>query len=192
MTLTPGPPYNDDAAGRRHAGPPASGTGRRVLPARLVLLGALILVLLIVTGTGSVRTWWAHRLGDVTGGSRPADYVIGLVVGLLPVIGVMLGALGRRGARRLMRMFVLGATGFVLTYLLAPSPARYLSNHATARVFEHDAPGYLPGVVTGIGIWLLAVVVGVLRMRRWWRRNVRHATTRDQDGRGSSHRIIDV
>jgi hypothetical protein len=182
VTLTPG--RYDDARSE----PPR----RRVpnaLAARIALIGALVLVILIATSTGSVRDWWAEHLGDVTNGSRAADFCIGLVVGLLPVLGVLLGTVRTRGPRRLFRMFLFGGTGFVLTYLLAPSPARYLSDHESTRIFEAEVPGYLPGVVTGIAVWLVAVVLAVLRARRWWRRVTRQGA-REPDGPPS--RVIDI
>lgn len=183
---TPGPPY-DEGTGR-----PGARRGLPV-PGRAVLLGALIVVVLIVTSTGSTRNWWAHRLHDLTGGSRPADYVIGLVVGLLPVIGVALGAFRARGARRVFRMLLLGGCGFITTYLLSPSPARYLSDRSTGAVFNHLAPDYLIGVFTGAMVWLALLVVAVVRARAAWRRFTRRGTTvRDQDGRGSSHKVIDI
>lgn len=187
MTLTPDP-YDD---GRQ---PPSSrGRRSRLLPTRLVLLGGLILLILIATSSGSVRDWWADHLGDVTNGSRVADYVIGLVVGLLPLIGVALGAVRVRGPRRILRMFTYGGTGFVLTYLLAPSPGRYLADHESARVFEREVPGYLPGVLTGTAIWVIAVILGVFRARRWWRR----VTARFTGGAGTEDRpepprVIDI
>ncbi|HET7530889.1 MAG TPA: hypothetical protein VFJ98_08020 [Mycobacteriales bacterium] len=181
MTLTPGS-YDDGTAPRS----PRRRRGPSALPARLALIGALIVLVLIATSTGSVRDWWARHLGDVTSGSRAADFGIGLVVGLLPLIGVLLGTVRARGPRRLFRMFVFGGAGFVVTYLLAPSPARYLSDHESTRIFQHEVPGYLPGVVTGIAVWVVAVVVGVLRARRWWHR----VTRRGPDG--PPPRVIDI
>jgi hypothetical protein len=183
VTLTPDP-YGDSP-------PPTASRRRRLVPTRLVLLGALILLILIATSSGSVRDWWARHLGDVTGGSRPVDFVIGLVIGLLPLIGVVLGAVRTRGPRRILRMFTYGGAGFVITYLLAPSPGRYLADHASAQVFEREVPGYLPGVLTGTAIWVIAVILGVLRARRWWRR----ITGQRRDARSEpsdSPRIIDI
>jgi hypothetical protein len=185
VTLTPDP-YDDGPQPPR-----ARGRGYRAVPTRFMLIGALILLILIATSTGSVRDWWARHLGDVTGASKPVDFVIGLVIGLLPLIGVMLGAVRTRGPRRIFRMFLYGGVGFIATYLLAPSPGRYLADHDSARVFEREVPGYLPGVLTGTAIWIVAVVLGGLRARRWWRR----VTGQRRDGRAEppeSPRIIDI
>jgi hypothetical protein len=188
VTLTPDP-YGDSPS-------PDGGRRRRsrALPARLVLIGALILLVLIVTSTGSVRDWWARHLGDVTSGSWVADFVIGLVIGLLPLIGVVLGAVRARGPRRIFRMFVLGGAGFIGTYLLAPSPGKYLADHASAQVFEREVPGYLPGVLTGIAIWVVAFILGMLRARRWWRRVTARFTGPPDDGpdRPERPRVIDI
>src|SRR4051794_36693585 len=119
---------------------------RRRVPARFWLLGVLVAVLLIVTATNGVRSWWAHRLHDMTGGNTTADYVIGLVVGLLPLIAVGLGALRSRRHgrfRRAWRMFLFGATGFLITYLLSPSLARLITSSSSRHVFQQQAPGYL-------------------------------------------------
>lgn len=187
MTLTPDP-YGD---GR----PPLSGRDRRsrMVPTRVVLIGALILLILIATSSGSVRDWWAEHLGDVTNGSRVADFIVGLVIGLLPLIGVVLGAVRVRGPRRILRMFTYGGAGFVLTYLLAPSPGRYLADHESAEVFQREVPGYLPGVLTGTAIWVIAAILGLLRARRWWRRvKTRFAGPADGPDRPEPPRVIDI
>ncbi len=171
-------------------GGPAAGPRRR-LPARVAVFGALLVVVLILTSSGSIRSWWAHRLHDVTGASRPADYVLGLVVGLLPVAGVVAGAIGRKkrnGIARVLRMIWFGSTGFVVTYLLSPSPAQFLSHHATVEVFDQQAPGYLAGVFTGVLLWLAALVVAAIRARTWWRRFTSPRPPQPPDGQ----RIIDV
>ena len=188
MTVTSGPTSYDGNP------PPRQPRRTRVLPARVALLLSIIVVLLIITSTSSIRTWWAHRLHDVTSGSWTADYVIGLVVGLLPVIGVVLGALRARGPRRAFRMFVFGALGFVLTYLVAPSPASWLAHQSASRVFDRLAPGYLAGVFTAIMLWLAFLVIGVARARARWRRFRDRALARHAppDGPPTTHRVIDV
>lgn len=190
------PPYDDGDSRRGRA----SGTGlggriggpaapRRGLPARLAVLAALVVVVLVATSRGSIRSWWAHRLHDVTGGSWPADFLIGLVVGLLPLLGVLAGAfLARRQRRavpvRVLRMLAFGALGFVLTYLVSPSPVYFLVHHASTRVFGSQAPGYLAGVFTGAVVWLAALVLAGLRARSWWR-----GVTR---AHRAGHRVIDI
>jgi hypothetical protein len=178
----------------------ARGGRRRELPARLAVLGALIVVVLIVTGSSSIRSWWAHRLHDLTGGSWGGDYVIGLVIGLLPPLGVLLGAVAARRHRvprlaRLARMLLFGAVAFLVTFLLSPSPVHFLGQHPSTRIFDHAAPGYLAGVLTGEVLWLAALVVAALRVRAWWRRlKATHGVVpprpgaRQQDG----HRVIDI
>jgi len=133
------------------------------------LLGVLVVVvLLLVAGNGS-RSWWAQRVGDLTGHNRAADFGIGLVVGLLPVIAVAVAALSRH-RRRALRMFVAGAVAFVVTDLLAPSLWKAITNDTAAtRPFEKHAPGYLPGVYVGVAIWFVLLIVAYLRARRAWR-----------------------
>jgi hypothetical protein len=141
------------------------GRGRWWLVAAL-----LVVVLLIVAGNGG-RSWWARWLGDLTNGSHVADFVIGLAVGMLPLIAVAVAGLSH-ARRRVLRMFVAGAAGFVVTDLLAPSLTTALrhSGGTATRPFETHVPGYLPGVYTGIGIWLLLLVVAVVRARRAFHR----------------------
>jgi hypothetical protein len=143
---------------------------RRGVPLRFWFIGLIVAGALLVLGTTGIRGWWAHRLHAVTGGSKPADFVIGLVVGVLPLVGIGVGRLGTRGARRVMRMFIFGAAGFVATYLLSPSISRYASDSNAHRVFDQQAPGYLAGVLTAEALWLLVVVLAWWRFRRW-RRN---------------------
>jgi Na+-driven multidrug efflux pump len=128
---------------------------------------------------------------DVTGGARTADYFVGLGVGLLPFIGVALGAVRTRGPRRVFRMLVFGAVGFIVTYLLSPSPARYLTDHSSRRVFDEQAPGYLAGVFTGAMVWLAALVLAVVLARKWWRRLTSRYRHSDADP-GSPSRVIDI
>ena len=158
MTYDPGGPL-----ARRQAQQARRRSGR----ARLWLLaGIAIVVLLVLAGNGG-RSWWARRLGDLTNGSHVADFIIGLAVGLLPLVGVGLASLSR-GRRRALRMFLAGAAGFVITDLLAPSlvtAIRHNGGRAT-RPFETHVPGYLPGVYTGIGLMLVLLVVAVMRVRR--------------------------
>ena len=164
---------------------------RRRLPVRVWLLVVALVVVILLTGTSTLRDWWAHRIHDITGGSHVGDYVLGLVVGLLPLIAVIVAALShrRRGASRVFRMFWAGATGFVIAYLLAPSPVRYLTDAGSRHVFDQQAPRYLTGVATGVAVWLVLVVVALLRARRSWRRFVdRHVAAPDEP----PHRVIDV
>jgi hypothetical protein len=131
-----------------------------------LLAPVAVVTLLIVAGNGG-RSWWARRLGDLTNGSHFADFVIGLAVGLLPLVFVAVAGLSH-GRRRAVRMFVAGAAGFVLTDLLAPSlvtAIRHNGGRAT-RPFETHVPGYLPGVYTGVGLMLVLLIVVVLRIRR--------------------------
>ena len=189
MTLTPGPP---DGGRRGDDGLRGTVTRSRRIPARVAMLAGLVLVLLVVTSTGSTRDWWAHRLHDLTGGARTADYLLGLAVGLLPVLGVALGAVRTRGGRRVFRMLFFGAVGFIVTYLLSPSPARYLTDHASRRVFDQQAPGYLAGVFTGAMIWIAAVVLAVVLVRSRWRRFVDRHRPGDGDTGPQQHRVIDI
>jgi hypothetical protein len=170
-------------------GPEPRG-GLRV-PLRVWVLGGLIGALVLITATGGIRNWWAHRLGDMTGGSKPADYIIGLVVGLLPIIAVGLGAFRSRGHgrfRRAWRMFYFGAVGFVVTYLLSPSLSRVLTDSSSRHVFEREAPSYLPGVFTGTVLWLVTLAILVTRARARWRAR----RTRPADPSAGTHRVIDV
>jgi hypothetical protein len=157
MTFEPGGPLARRQAQQARHRPRA----RRWLVAVVV-----VVVLLIVAGNGG-RSWWARRLGDLTNGNRAADFIIGLAIGMLPLIAVALAGLSR-GRRRMLRMFLAGAAGFIVTDLLAPSittAVRHSSGAAT-RPFETDVPGYLPGVYTGIGLGVVLLVVVVWRVRR--------------------------
>ena len=181
MTVRPREPYDDS--------PTAASPGRRV-PLRFWLLGFFVALLVLITATGGIRGWWAHRLHDITGGSTAADYVIGLVVGLLPVLAVLLGAVLSREHGRFMRawrMLMFGATGFVITYLLSPSLARLLTDSSARAVFDTHAPGYLAGVLTGTIVWILALVLAVLRLRARWRKARTYGA-----GREPPPTIIDV
>ena len=161
------------------------------VPVRVWLLVGLIVLLVIITATGGIRDWWAHRLHDMARGNKTADYFIGLFVGLLPIIGVAIGAIATRGRGRLhraWRIFLYGAAGFVVTYFLSPSLTRVITSASSRHVFEHQAPSYLPGVYTGTAIWLVGLVVALFRAR------ARRQSRRQQppgDGR-SQHRVIDV
>jgi len=158
MTYEPGGPL-----ARRQAQQARHRPGRT----RWWLLAAVaVVVLLIVAGNGG-RSWWARRLGDLTNGSHVADFVIGLAVGLLPLIFVGVAGLSRHG-RRGLRMFLAGAVGFIITDLLAPSlvtAIRHNGGRAT-RPFETHVPGYLAGVYTGVGLMLVLLIVAVVRIRR--------------------------
>ena len=158
MTFEPGGPL-----ARRQAQQARRGSGR----ARWWFLGALLVVVLLVLAGNGGRRWWARRLGDLTNGSHVADFVIGLAVGLLPLIAVGVASLSH-GRRRVLRMFLAGAAGFVITDLLAPSVVTAIRHNggSATRPFETHAPGYLPGVYTGIGLMLVLVVVAVVRIRR--------------------------
>ena len=158
-----------DAGGplaRRQA---ALGAPRRRRGGWLLFGVVAVVVLLVVAGNGG-RAWWARRLGDLTSGSHTVDFVIGLVVGLLPVIAVALASLGSH-RRRVLRMFVAGAAAFIVTDLLAPSLTTALvhTGGAATRPFEQHVPGYLPGVYVGVAIWLVLLVVAFIRLRRAWR-----------------------
>lgn len=155
---------------------PGSVRARRRLPLGPAFLAALVLFVVLVTNTGSIRTWWAHRVHDLTGGGSIADFVIGLAVALLPLAGVALGRLGTRGPRRVFRMVTYGALGFVVTFLLAPSPLRYLVDRSQTEATFHAVPGYLPGVLTGILVWVALGIGGYLLARSRWRRFVDRIT----------------
>ena len=160
------------------------------MPVRVWLLGGLIVLLVIITATGGIRDWWAHRLHDIASGNHTADYLIGLVVGLLPVIGVGIGFLTTRDRGRLhraWRMFLYGAAGFVVTYFLSPSLTRVITDSSSRHVFEHQAPSYLPGVFTGTAVWLAGLGVALFR-----RRSQRRSRRLQPPGEGRSHRVIDV
>jgi hypothetical protein len=165
MTYDPGGPL-----ARRQAQQGRRRSGR----ARWWLLGAVVLVVLLVLAGNGSRTWWARWLGDLTNGSRPVDFVVGLAVGLLPVIAVSLAGLSH-APRRVLRMFVAGAAGFVVTDLLAPSLATAIRHNggAATRPFETHVPGYLPGVYTGLALWIVLLVVAVVRARRAFHRHLR-------------------
>lgn len=166
------------------------------VPVRVWLLAGLIVLLVIITATGGIRDWWAHRLHDIARGNTTADYFIGLFVGLLPVIGVAFGAIVTRGKGRLhraWRVFLYGAAGFVVSYFLSPSITHVITSASSRRVFEHQAPSYLPGVYTGTAIWLVGLVVALLRVRA--RRQSRRLQPRSHPGDGdgrSQHRVIDI
>lgn len=151
----------------------AAQARRRPSAARRWLLGGLVVVVLLLVAGNGGRAWWARNLGHVTHRSRFADFVVGLAVGLLPVIAVGIARLSAR-QRRPLRMFLAGALGFVATDLLAPSIATAIRhNGGTAtRPFESHVPGYLPGVYTGIGVLVLVVIVAIVRMRRRWHRHL--------------------
>lgn len=158
MTFDPGGPL-----ARRQA-----QQARRRPRARMWLIGIIaVVVLLVVAGNGG-RSWWARALGDLTNGSRAADFIIGLAVGMLPLIAVAIAGLGRGHRRRVLRMFLAGGAGFVVTDLLAPSIATAVrhSGGAATRPFETHVPSYLPGVYTGLGIGVVLLVVAVWRVRR--------------------------
>ena len=125
-----------------------------------------VVVLLVLAGNGG-RSWWARRLGDLTNRNKTADFIIGLAVGMLPLIAVAIAGLGR-GRHRLVRMFVAGGAGFLATDLLAPSIATAIrhSSGAATRPFETHVPGYLTGVYTGIGLGIVLLIVAVVRVRR--------------------------
>jgi hypothetical protein len=156
------------------------------------MFAGLLLLVLVVTSTGSTRDWWAHRVHDMTDGSRTPDYLIGLAVGLLPILGVALGAIRTRGPRRVFRMLFFGGVGFVVTYLFSPSPARYLTDHSSRRVFDEQAPGYLAGVFTGAMIWIGVFVLALLLARSWWRRLLDRHRPADPDGGSQRSRVIDI
>ena len=187
MTLTPGSPFDGGSFDANSV----DARPRRRVPARVVILLGLVLLIVLLTSTGSTRDWWAHRLHDITGGDKTANFLIGLVVGLLPVIGVALGAIRTRGPRRVFRMLLFGSIGFIATYLLAPSPARYLTDNSSRDVFDEQAPGYLAGVFTGAMVWLAALVVALVLARKWWRRLTRRLGEPDPSG-DSTHRVIDI
>ncbi|MEY2434311.1 MAG: hypothetical protein QOC92_4036 [Acidimicrobiaceae bacterium] len=164
MTFSPGGPL-----ARRQARD-ASRPSRR----RPWLLGIIVVIALLLLAGNGGRAWWARRVGDLTGGSHAGDFLLGLFVGLLPVIAVGLAALSR-GRRRVLRMFLAGAVAFVVTDLLAPSLWKAITNNqAATRPFEQHAPGYLPGVYVGIGLWLLLLAVAFVRARRAFRARFTH------------------
>jgi hypothetical protein len=150
--------------------PPGGQTERRRAVRHPVLVGFLVLLALAIVSSLGGRAWWATHIGEMTGRSWGPDFAIGLFIGLLPLIGVLLAA-AAGARRRLLRMLVAGAFGFVLTDLLSPSPARVLTHgNAATHAFDAHAPGYLPGVYTGVGIWFVLLLFAVLRARQRWRR----------------------
>jgi hypothetical protein len=155
---------------------PSPAPRRSHVPRRFWFIGLIVAVALLVLGTSGIRSWWAHRLNDITGGSKPADFIIGLVVGALPLIGIAIGRLGARGARRILRMFIFGAVGFCVSYLLSPSLSRFATDSGAGHVFDQQAPGYLAGILTAEGLWLLVFAFAWWRLRRW--RRARWATRR--------------
>jgi hypothetical protein len=146
---------------------------QRRTPVRWWLVGVLaVLILLLLAGNGG-RAWWARRVGDVTSGTWGWDYLIGLGVGLIPLLAVAAAGLGRQ-QRRPGRVFLAGAAGFVIIDLLAPSLVTAIRHNggAATRPFEQHAPGYLPGVYTGVLLWLVLVVYVIVRIRQAWRRRI--------------------
>ena len=188
MTFPTGSPYDDGRGDRPRA---IAGRSRRI-PTRVTMFAGLLLRVLVITSTGSTRDWWAHRVHDLTGGSRTPDYLIGLTVGLLPILGVALGTIRTRGPRRAFRMLFFGAVGFVVTYLLAPSPARYLTDHSSRQVFDQQAPGYLAGVFTGAMVWVGVFVLALLLARSWWRRLLDRHRLADPEAGPQRPRVIDI
>jgi len=183
--------YGRTPDGRRDEPEKPRESGMRV-PLRVWLIGGLVGALVLITATGGIRDWWAHRLHDMTNGNKTADYIIGLAVGLLPLIAVGIGAMRSRGGgrfRRAWRMFYFGAIGFVITYLLSPSLSRVITDSKSRHVFDDQAPSYLPGVFTGTGLWLVLLIVMILRSRA--RRRARRNARSDDPSTGS-HRVIDV
>jgi hypothetical protein len=133
------------------------------------LLGVLVVVVLLLVAGNGGRAWWARRVGDLTGGSKPADIAIGLFVGLLPLIAVGVASLSH-GRRRVLRMFLAGAVAFVVTDLLAPSLWKAIRDDTAAtKPFETHAPGYLTGVYIGVGLELVLLALVVVRIRRAFR-----------------------
>ena len=123
MTFQPGGPL-----ARRQAQQARRRPGR----ARLWLFGVIaVVVALAVAGNGG-RSWWARRLGDLTNGDRTADFIIGLAIGMLPLIAVAIAGLAR-GRHRLLRMFAAGGAGFLVTDLLAPSMATAVRHSGERR-----------------------------------------------------------
>jgi hypothetical protein len=158
MTFEPGGPL-----ARRQAQQARRRPGR----ARTWVFGVIaIVVLLVIAGNGG-RSWWARRLGDLTNGDRTADFIIGLAVGMLPLIAVAIAGLAR-GRHRMVRMFVAGGAGFLVTDLLAPSATTAIrhSGGVATRPFETHVPDYLTGVYTGIGLGVALLIVAVVRVRR--------------------------
>ena len=150
-------------------GSPGRPPGRRRRAGPALILGGALLVVLLIVGTSGTRVWWAHRMHDLTHGSHPANFTVGLLIGLLPLIGVALGSLGA-GRRRVLRALLLGAAGFVVTFVLSPTLSSYATHPDVVRTFNRDAPDYLAGVITAEVAWLAAVVLAVIRFRRWRRR----------------------
>ena len=192
------PGFNGEVTERptRYGEPAATPPARRRIPLRVWFLGLLVAAIVLISALGGIRSWWAHRLHDMTGGNKGADFGIGFVVGMLPLFAVALGAARSRGRsriRRLWRMFWFGAVGFVVTYLLSPSLTRLVTDSGARRVFNDQAPGYLAGILTGTGLWVLVLVVAVARVRAR-RRSMppgrRPPPGLDDDGR--SHRIVDI
>jgi hypothetical protein len=169
VTLTPSDPsYSSDPVAGYDA-TRAIRPRRRRIPPRAILIGVLVGGLVALTAGSGIRGWWAARLHDITGASWGLDYLIGAVVGLLPLLGVVIGSRRGRGHRRLFAMLLLGAAGFCVTYLLSPSAGRMLTDSHAAHVFNDKAPGYLPGVLTAEGLWLVARALAWWRLRRWRR-----------------------
>jgi MFS family permease len=174
VTITPHGPGGEwtgrPVGERRHE---ASGR-RQGVSGRWLVVAAVVAGALLLFGVGGSRTWWAHRVHDITGGDALADYLLGLAVGLLPVVGVAVGRVGAQGGRRLRRMFLGGAAGFLLTYFLSPSLASIVDDSAVSHLFRRVAPGYLSGVATAVALWLVLLVVAFLRLRA----RVRHHLAR--------------
>jgi hypothetical protein len=162
MTYDPGGPLarRDAARGAAY---------RRPSPRRWLLVALVAAALLVVAGNGG-RSWWARWLGERTNGNHTADFLIGLLVGLLPLIAVGIAATSA-SRRRALRMFGAGAAGFVVTDLLAPSAATALRHgDAATRPFSAHVPGYLAGVYTGLAVELLLLALAIVGVRRAFRR----------------------
>ena len=164
--LAPGQgPVSRTGSSRR----PEAQRGRGGVPLRFWFLGLIVAGALLLLGASGIRTWWAHRVHDMAGGSKPIDFAIGLFIGALPLIGIAVGRLRVRGARRVVRMFILGAAGFCVSYLLSPPLSRFASDSRAGRVFDQQAPGYLAGVFTANVFWLVALLLAYWRFRQWRR-----------------------
>lgn len=158
------------------------------------LLGLVLVVGVLLVVANLVRQAFAHGLHAVTDGSTAADRAVGLVIGLAPlVLGVVAfasrrtrtrtvdPALLRPSERRELRRSERRATrpkpvdkrylypwlvSLGLVWLLSPASGLHTSDESAQQVFERLIPGYIEGLLIGIGVSFVALMIWFVRDRR--------------------------